>query len=93
MKIDLTDFRMPGEPDCHYIFVVIIEISEPDDDPDDLWVTCFYPGQIVICDTDAEGNSPREAAWGGKPGKHDCLVERFTDLEKAIVCARNVRGG
>lgn len=90
---DIADFRMPGEPDCHYIFAVIIEVPEPANDPDDLWVTCFYPGQIVICDTDADGSSPREAAWGGKPGKHNCRVKRFTDLAKTIQCARDVRNG
>lgn len=90
---DIADFRRLGLPDCHYIFVVIIEVPVPDNDPDDPFVTCFYPGQIVICDTDAEWGSPREAAWGGKPGKHNCIVKKFTDLEKAILCAEDVRNG
>ena len=90
-KFDIAGFRRPGLPGCHYIFVVITAIPEPENDPDDPWATYFYPGQIVICDTDAEGGSPREVAWGGKPGKHNCTVKKFTDLEKAILCAEAVR--
>lgn len=102
-NIDIADFRRPGLPDCHYIFVVITKTPKYDFEYETFWqrlvgrltgqkiaYTYFREGQIVICDTDAQWASPREAAWGGKPGKHSCKVEKFSDLQEAIECAEAV---
>lgn len=107
-QFDIADFRRAGLPDCRYIFAVIIDTPKYDVDYyyKPMWkrlferlcglapkYVYFHIGQIVICDTDTEWASPREAAWGAKPGKHYCPVKKFTDLEKAISCAEDVING
>jgi len=101
---DISDFRLPeDDPRCHYLFAVILDTPKYDFNYDTLWqrlmgrffgqkigYAYFHKGQVVICNTDENGASPREVAWGGKPGKHDCTVEKFTDLAKAIKCAEDV---
>ena len=104
-KIDIKDFRLPDDdPRCYYIFAVVTETPKYDFDyySQPAWrrflnrllgiapaYQYFHVGQIVICDTDEHGRSPRETPWGGKPGKHDCIVEKFTDLAKTIQCAKD----
>ncbi len=102
--MDITNFRLPDDdPRCHYVFVVITSVPQFAFNYDiTLWgrikswfgfgpvYVYFHIGQIIICDTDETGASPRETPWGAKPGKHDCTVETFTDLAEAIEFAKSV---
>lgn len=81
---------------CRYAYVVLTETDEDRRPPTDKreYHDYYTTAQIVVCEVDKDGGGiPVEVATWQKPGKHNCLYEKFDLLYRAIDFSYSVADG